>query len=123
MRTSIVTLDRSEQRAAARAHFGLDPDRTTLLVFGGSLGAKRLNEVVTGAAADLRDGVDAVVCLRHLVLDQDAVAHNRSHAVDRKCAVGIARERCANATSAVVVRVGGQSRSRCQAHGLVEVDA
>ncbi|MFZ4511758.1 MAG: undecaprenyldiphospho-muramoylpentapeptide beta-N-acetylglucosaminyltransferase [Candidatus Nanopelagicales bacterium] len=54
MRTSIVTLDRSEQRAAARAHFGLDPDRTTLLVFGGSLGAKRLNEVVTGAAADLR---------------------------------------------------------------------
>ena len=54
MRTSIVTLDRSEQRAAARAHFGLDSDRTTLLVFGGSLGAKRLNEVVTGAATDLR---------------------------------------------------------------------
>ena len=54
MRTSIVTLDRSAQRAAARAHFGLDPDRTTLLVFGGSLGAKRLNEVVTGAATDLR---------------------------------------------------------------------
>ncbi|MDP5095999.1 MAG: undecaprenyldiphospho-muramoylpentapeptide beta-N-acetylglucosaminyltransferase [Candidatus Nanopelagicales bacterium] len=54
MRTSIVALDRAGQRAAARAHFGLDPDRVTLLVFGGSLGAKRLNEVVTGAAADLR---------------------------------------------------------------------
>ena len=54
MRTSIVALDRAEMRAAARAHFGLDPDRTTLLVFGGSLGAKRLNEVVTGVAPDLR---------------------------------------------------------------------
>lgn len=54
MRASIVGLDRAGQRAAARAHFGLDPDRTTLLVFGGSLGAKRLNEVVTAAAADLR---------------------------------------------------------------------
>ena len=54
MRASIVGLDRSARRAQARAHFGLDPDRTTLLVFGGSLGAKRLNEVVTAAAADLR---------------------------------------------------------------------
>jgi UDP-N-acetylglucosamine--N-acetylmuramyl-(pentapeptide) pyrophosphoryl-undecaprenol N-acetylglucosamine transferase len=54
LRTSIVHLDRGAQQAAARAHFGLDPDRPTLLVFGGSLGARRLNEVVTGAAADLR---------------------------------------------------------------------
>ena len=54
LRSSIVHLDRTAQRAAARAHFGLDPDRVTLLVFGGSLGARRLNEVVTGAAADLR---------------------------------------------------------------------
>ncbi|MEX1209496.1 MAG: undecaprenyldiphospho-muramoylpentapeptide beta-N-acetylglucosaminyltransferase [Candidatus Nanopelagicales bacterium] len=54
LRSSIIGLDRAAQRAQARAHFGLDPDRTTLLVFGGSLGAKRLNEVVTGAAADLR---------------------------------------------------------------------
>ncbi len=54
LRTSIVSLDRAGQRAQARAHFGLDPERTTLLVFGGSLGAKRLNEVVTGLADDLR---------------------------------------------------------------------
>lgn len=54
LRSSIVHLDRAGQRQAARAHFGLDPDRVTLLVFGGSLGARRLNEVVTGAAADLR---------------------------------------------------------------------
>ena len=30
---------------SARAGFGLDPDRRTLLVFGGSLGAQRLNQV------------------------------------------------------------------------------
>lgn len=54
LRSSIVHLDRAGQRRSARAHFGLDPDRVTLLVFGGSLGARRLNEVVTGAAEDLR---------------------------------------------------------------------
>lgn len=54
LRSSIVGLDRARERSAARAHFGLDPERTTLLVFGGSLGARRLNGVVTGAAADLR---------------------------------------------------------------------
>jgi UDP-N-acetylglucosamine--N-acetylmuramyl-(pentapeptide) pyrophosphoryl-undecaprenol N-acetylglucosamine transferase len=54
LRASIVDLERGAMRAQARAHFGLDPDRTTLLVFGGSLGAKRLNEIVTGASADLR---------------------------------------------------------------------
>lgn len=55
LRSSIVDLDRAAQRQSARAHFGLDPDRVTLLVFGGSLGARRLNEVMTGAAADLRE--------------------------------------------------------------------
>ena len=54
LRPAIVSLDRAHQRGAAREHFGLDPDRTTLLVFGGSLGAKRLNEVLTTAAPDLR---------------------------------------------------------------------
>ena len=54
LRPSIVALDRARERSGARAHFGLDVDRTTLLVFGGSLGAKRLNEVVSGAADDLR---------------------------------------------------------------------
>ena len=34
---------------AARKHFGLDPKLPTLLVTGGSLGAKRINEQVVGA--------------------------------------------------------------------------
>jgi len=53
LRTAIATLDRAAMRAQARASFGLDPDRPTLLVFGGSQGARRLNEAVVGAAERL----------------------------------------------------------------------
>ena len=39
---------------SARASLGLDRDRPTLLVTGGSLGAQRLNETFGAAARDLR---------------------------------------------------------------------
>ncbi|WP_281366702.1 UDP-N-acetylglucosamine--N-acetylmuramyl-(pentapeptide) pyrophosphoryl-undecaprenol N-acetylglucosamine transferase, partial [Nocardioides massiliensis] len=38
-----------------RRHFGLDPDVPTLLVTGGSQGARRLNQAVSGAASALRE--------------------------------------------------------------------
>ncbi|WP_028635940.1 undecaprenyldiphospho-muramoylpentapeptide beta-N-acetylglucosaminyltransferase [Nocardioides sp. URHA0032] len=53
IRTMISGLDRAARRAEARAFFGLDPDRPTLLVTGGSQGARRLNQAVSGAAASL----------------------------------------------------------------------
>ena len=37
----------------ALAYFGLDDARPTLLVFGGSQGARRLNDMVVAFAADL----------------------------------------------------------------------
>ena len=40
-------------RAAARRGFGLDPCRPTLLAFGGSLGARHLNEAMLAVAARL----------------------------------------------------------------------
>jgi UDP-N-acetylglucosamine--N-acetylmuramyl-(pentapeptide) pyrophosphoryl-undecaprenol N-acetylglucosamine transferase len=43
LRRSITTLDRAALRQEALNAFGLDGGRTTLLVFGGSLGAQRLN--------------------------------------------------------------------------------
>jgi UDP-N-acetylglucosamine--N-acetylmuramyl-(pentapeptide) pyrophosphoryl-undecaprenol N-acetylglucosamine transferase len=43
LRRQITTLDRGSLRAQALVTFGLEPGRTTLLVFGGSLGAQRLN--------------------------------------------------------------------------------
>lgn len=53
LRWTITTLDRPGLRAEARAHFGLHPDAPTLLVTGGSQGARSLNAAVSGAAAEL----------------------------------------------------------------------
>jgi UDP-N-acetylglucosamine--N-acetylmuramyl-(pentapeptide) pyrophosphoryl-undecaprenol N-acetylglucosamine transferase len=50
IRRMISTLDRAELREQARAGFGLDIDRPTLLVTGGSQGARRLNQSVAAAA-------------------------------------------------------------------------
>jgi len=36
----------SEDKQSARIFFGLEPEKTTLLVFGGSQGAKKINEVL-----------------------------------------------------------------------------
>ncbi|MCR2785879.1 MULTISPECIES: undecaprenyldiphospho-muramoylpentapeptide beta-N-acetylglucosaminyltransferase [unclassified Microbacterium] len=55
LRREIVDLDRDALRAEAAAYFGLDPARPTLLVFGGSLGAQRLNEAFAGAWQDVVD--------------------------------------------------------------------
>jgi UDP-N-acetylglucosamine--N-acetylmuramyl-(pentapeptide) pyrophosphoryl-undecaprenol N-acetylglucosamine transferase len=54
LRPEILALDRSPAAArAARAHYRLDPHRPTLLVFGGSQGARSLNQVMTQAARGL----------------------------------------------------------------------
>lgn len=55
VRPTITELDRAAVRAEARAHFGLPEKGPVLLVFGGSQGARSLNDAVSGAAADLAD--------------------------------------------------------------------
>ncbi|WP_181789968.1 undecaprenyldiphospho-muramoylpentapeptide beta-N-acetylglucosaminyltransferase [Streptomyces phytophilus] len=58
LRRSIATLDRGAVRPEACAAFGLNPNLPTLLVSGGSQGARRLNEVVESVAPHLqRSGV------------------------------------------------------------------
>jgi UDP-N-acetylglucosamine--N-acetylmuramyl-(pentapeptide) pyrophosphoryl-undecaprenol N-acetylglucosamine transferase len=53
IRRMIATLDRPALRSEARTFFGLDPDRPTLLVTGGSQGAARINDAVSSSAAAL----------------------------------------------------------------------
>lgn len=55
IRREISRLDRVALRAEAREFFGLDPERPTLLVTGGSQGARRINQSMSAAARDLAD--------------------------------------------------------------------
>jgi UDP-N-acetylglucosamine--N-acetylmuramyl-(pentapeptide) pyrophosphoryl-undecaprenol N-acetylglucosamine transferase len=64
VRRMISTLDRPALRGQGRAAFGLDPERPTLLVTGGSQGARRLNESVAAAAQAF---ADAGVQVLHVV--------------------------------------------------------
>jgi UDP-N-acetylglucosamine--N-acetylmuramyl-(pentapeptide) pyrophosphoryl-undecaprenol N-acetylglucosamine transferase len=49
IRPEVATLDRLAHRTEAYDHFGLEARRRTLLVFGGSQGARRINEAALGA--------------------------------------------------------------------------
>lgn len=53
LRREVITLDRAARRAEAAEYFGLDPDRPVLLVFGGSLGAQRLNDALADSWRDI----------------------------------------------------------------------
>ncbi|WP_315109045.1 UDP-N-acetylglucosamine--N-acetylmuramyl-(pentapeptide) pyrophosphoryl-undecaprenol N-acetylglucosamine transferase [uncultured Microbacterium sp.] len=53
LRREVITLDRVARRAEAAEYFGLDPDRPVLLVFGGSLGAQRLNDALADSWRDV----------------------------------------------------------------------
>lgn len=53
LRREVVELDRAARRLEAAAEFGLDPARPVLLVFGGSLGAQRINEAIAGSWQDI----------------------------------------------------------------------
>lgn len=53
LRPEIAALDTVGMRPVAAAHYGLDPQRPTLLVFGGSLGAARLNDALAQVAPQL----------------------------------------------------------------------
>ncbi len=71
LRREIVDLDRPGRRAEAAAAFGLDPERPVVLVFGGSLGARRLNDALAGSWRDL---VDAGWQVLHAAGERNEVA-------------------------------------------------
>jgi UDP-N-acetylglucosamine--N-acetylmuramyl-(pentapeptide) pyrophosphoryl-undecaprenol N-acetylglucosamine transferase len=61
LRRAIATLNRQAVRLEARAAFGLDPNLPTLLVSGGSQGARRLNEAVQAVVPGLqRSGIQVL---------------------------------------------------------------
>lgn len=53
LRREVIALDRRAARAEAAEHFGLVSARPVLLVFGGSLGAQRLNDAMADSWGDI----------------------------------------------------------------------
>lgn len=53
LRREIASLDRHTLRPEAMAYFGLDAARKTLVITGGSLGAKRINDTIRELGAEL----------------------------------------------------------------------
>jgi len=53
LRREIENLDRSLTRTEGIRHFGLDPDKPILLVTGGSLGARKINNTIASSVTTL----------------------------------------------------------------------
>jgi len=69
VRAEILSIDPARDRAAARRAFGVDPHRRLVLVTGGSLGARRINEAVLDALPRWADRHDLAV--HHVVGQRD----------------------------------------------------
>jgi UDP-N-acetylglucosamine--N-acetylmuramyl-(pentapeptide) pyrophosphoryl-undecaprenol N-acetylglucosamine transferase len=76
LRRALTSLDRPGLRKEAREVFGLDADRPTLLVVGGSQGAASLNRAVTGAA-DALTGAGVQVLLARGPKNTDVAVPDR----------------------------------------------
>ncbi|MEQ8716042.1 MAG: undecaprenyldiphospho-muramoylpentapeptide beta-N-acetylglucosaminyltransferase [Acidimicrobiales bacterium] len=69
VREEILAVDRSAGRAAARTRLEVPVDRHLIVVFGGSLGARRVNRATVDACRILAGRGDLAV--RHIVGDRD----------------------------------------------------
>jgi undecaprenyldiphospho-muramoylpentapeptide beta-N-acetylglucosaminyltransferase len=69
VRDEVLVVDRRRDRDGARAALGIEPGRRVVLVFGGSLGALRINRATVDAVRRWRDRADLAV--RHVVGDRD----------------------------------------------------
>jgi UDP-N-acetylglucosamine--N-acetylmuramyl-(pentapeptide) pyrophosphoryl-undecaprenol N-acetylglucosamine transferase len=69
VRTEVRAVDRSRDRDAARATFGVDAGRSFVAIFGGSLGARRINDAVLDAVESWSHRGDLAV--RHVIGERD----------------------------------------------------
>ncbi|MDR1118434.1 MAG: UDP-N-acetylglucosamine--N-acetylmuramyl-(pentapeptide) pyrophosphoryl-undecaprenol N-acetylglucosamine transferase [Bifidobacteriaceae bacterium] len=140
LRREIALLDRERDRGAARRELGLDLNRPTLLVSGGSLGALRLNRAVAALADDLAAAGAQVLHLAgrgkadelrqaagqpsyHVLeyLDQMELAFAAADlAVQRAGAATVAELACAGLPAVLVPLGVGNGEQRLNAASLVE---
>jgi undecaprenyldiphospho-muramoylpentapeptide beta-N-acetylglucosaminyltransferase len=108
VRPEIAGVDRGgAARDAARDELGLAADRSVVVVFGGSLGARRINRAVDGAAERWSDRSD--LAIYHIVGRRDWAGYCADPAVERIPALGGAGDRDAPA-GLELVRVAYEDR-------------
>jgi UDP-N-acetylglucosamine--N-acetylmuramyl-(pentapeptide) pyrophosphoryl-undecaprenol N-acetylglucosamine transferase len=117
---------RPDDRRAARRRLGLPADRATVAVFGGSLGARRINGAVTGLAARWADRADRTIY--HVVgrRDWDELgAAGDSAPADRLCLVRVPYEDRMDllytAADVVVCRAGAMTVAELAAAGVPSI--
>ena len=120
LRESIISLDRAALRAQAREHFGLDPDAPTLLVFGGSQGARSINNAVSACA---RRFADAGIGVLHAHGPKNSLAVQEVPGAPRYAAVPYLErmDLAYAAADAVVCRSGAMTVAEVAAVGLPAV--
>lgn len=125
IRRLIATLDRAALRADARAHFGLDAGRPTLLVTGGSQGARRINATLGETAVAL---AEAGVQVLHIVGPKGEVSLPQDPALRAPGAAPYVVERYVDrmdlayaAADAVVCRSGSNTVTEVSGVGLPAV--
>jgi len=69
VRPEILAVDRERDLAAARVRLDLPAERVVVLAFGGSLGARRINQAITGLVGRWVDRADLAV--HHVVGERD----------------------------------------------------
>ncbi|NLV80501.1 MAG: undecaprenyldiphospho-muramoylpentapeptide beta-N-acetylglucosaminyltransferase [Rhodococcus sp.] len=122
VRTSITSLDRAALRTEARRHFGLPDDTPVLLVFGGSQGARSLNDAVTGASADLAEAGIAVLHAHGPKNTVDVPAHPGHETAPYVAVPYLERMDLAySAADAVMCRSGAMTVAEVSAVGLPAV--
>jgi len=120
IRRMISTMDRAALRPEALAAFGLDVDRPTLFVTGGSQGARRLNQAVSAAAdAFLAAGVQVL----HVVgpTGEAQVTRNPGEAPYVVLPYADRMDLCYAAADLVLCRAGSNTVTEVSAVGLPAV--
>jgi UDP-N-acetylglucosamine--N-acetylmuramyl-(pentapeptide) pyrophosphoryl-undecaprenol N-acetylglucosamine transferase len=125
LRAEVATLDRAAMRDEARREFGLTADAPTVLVFGGSQGARRLNDAVVSAAAGLlANGIQVLHATgpEHEASVRDATRAQTSEVVPYVvCGYIEHMERAYAAADLVVCRAGAMTCAELAAVGLPAV--
>lgn len=126
VRAEILAVDPDADRLPARERLGIPAAATTILAFGGSLGARRINEAVLGAVPTWSDRSDLAV--HHVVGSRDWEAvrddlpqvapgglHHRAVEYEQDMATALA------AADLVVARAGATTVAELTALGLGSV--